>query len=232
MNKLTAMYTMFKKVQEKESMNALITAEAKLDETILATMTTEIHKSADRREKKTEIKFGQETVKFEHSGAADADGKCCGPHGFMHKHHGHGHGHGKGCCGAHSKLDKAMFMLKMLDKTDYVENSDGTSTLSLNVTFDDLPQKVQEHMKQHCCKMHEHGGADCCEKFKGAHAWLETCGCMEIDHATIKPEMVKLVVSLKSDKSPEKVELSLLVHANDQSGKARTMTLQATGQCK
>lgn len=223
MNKLTALYNMMKQIKDTEAFRGTISAEALMDEALLGTLHSEMACAPDHCEKKMELRFGEEVLKFEHQGTEKFHGKMCGPHG----HHGH-HGHGHGCCGPKGKLGKAMFMLKVLDKTELQELEDGRKVLMMSLTAEDLPNHMKEHMKSKCCGLSE---MDCCcgnhEKFQG---WLASCGCMDLDFNTLEPQSVTLKIHLNSDCSPAEMNAVIKAGIADNSGKARNITLNINGK--
>lgn len=223
MNKLTALYNMMKQMKETEAFNGSGAVEARLNDTVLGTMNSEFSCAPGHCEKKMEVRFGEEVLKFEHQGTDKLHGMCCTP-----GHHGHGHGHGGGCCGPKGKLGKAMFMLKLLDKTELQELEDGRKSLTLELTAEDLPKHMKEHMKQHCCGTTD---KECCgghhDKLK---AWLAACGCLEIDRETLEPQSVALKIILEADCSPAEVHALVKATAADKAGKGHTITLKANGQ--
>lgn len=222
MNKLTALYTMMKQIKETEAFSGSGAVEARLDDTVLGTMTSEFSCAPGHCEKKMEVRFGEEVLKFEHQGTDKLKGMCCAPGQHMH-----GHGHGGGCCGPKGKLSKAMFMLKLLDKTELQELEDGRKILTLELTAEDLPKHMKEHMKNHCCGM---GEKECCgghhEKLKD---WMTSCGCMDLNPETIEPQSVSLKLVLAADCSPAEVNVVIKATAADKEGKTHSITLKADG---
>lgn len=220
MNKLTALYNMMKQIKETDSFSGTGNVEAHFDETLLGTLNSEMSCAPGQCEKKIEIRFGEEVLKIEHQGTEKFHGKMCGPHG----HHMHSHG----CCGPKGKLGKAMFMLKVLDKTELQELEDGSKILTMELNADDLPNHIQEHMKNKCCGMAE---TDCCSgHHEKAHAWLASCGCMDLDFETLKPQSVSVKIVLKSDCSPAEITAVIKAGASDKSGKPHSITVNAN--CK
>lgn len=233
MNKLSALYKVGKKVREGKACEGTLTVEALLDTTVLGTMRSEIKAGSEKREKKTEIQFGEENFKFEHSGKGHGEG-CCGghphgmkAHGFRRMHHHHGH-----CCsGGMGKLDHALFMLKVLDKTEYQEKEDGSGLFSLQLTLADLPEGIQGMIKSKCCGVEGHPSfEECCPDH--AKAWLASCGCMDLDLQTITPVSLNISLAVNADHSPSELKAVLLASAKDNAGKEHSVTINANGLCK
>ncbi len=150
MNKLSALYTVVKHVKEMEKVNGSAHGEILFGETILGKMDAKLICEDGKCTKQAEAQFGEETIKFERTGSAE--GACCGGHGH-HGHIAHAHGHKfehpHGKMKGHSKLGKAMMMLKLLDKTEYEELASGQKTLSLEMTMADLPEGMRAQMEAH-----------------------------------------------------------------------------------
>lgn len=233
MNKLSALYKVGKKMKACSPCEGTMTLEALLDTTVLGTMRSEIKAGPEKSEKKTEIQFGEENFKFEHSGKAHGE-SCCGEHhhgmkmhGFKKMHHHHGH-----CCsGPVGKLDHALFMLKVLDKTEYQENPDGSGVFTLELAVADLPESIQGMIQTKCCGANGHPSLEeCCPEH--AKAWLETCGCMDLDLQTIMPVSLNISLTVNADHGVSALKATLLGTVKDKSGQERTMTVHANGQCK
>lgn len=217
MNKLTALYNMMKQIKEAESFNGGLAVEVQLDDTLLGTLNSDIGCAPGHCEKKVEVRFGEEVLKFEHKGTD-------GFHGKMHGHHIHGHG----CCGPKGKLSKAMFMLKALDKTELQELEDGKKILTMELAAEDLPKHMKEHMKNKCCRMSE---MECgCGHHEKVHGWMESCGCMDLDLETIEPQGLSLKIMLNPDCSPADVSAVIKAVVSDKDGKARSITVNANGK--
>lgn len=218
MNKLTVLYTLMKRMQEKEAFNGKAVLEAKLDEILVGTANVDINCAPGRCERKMELHFGQEVLKFEHQGTEKFRHPMCGSHG----HHNHGG------CGPRGKFERAMFLLKILDKTELQELENGTKILSLNLLPDELPNCLSEQMKNKRCGIEN---TECLcghhEKLKG---WMASCGCMALDFATLKPENLRMTLTLNSDCSPADMNTVISGSAFDQEGKTRIITI--TAGCK
>ncbi len=223
MNKLTVLYNLMKQMKESDACTGTAAVEAKLDETVLGTLKSEFGCAPGHCEKKMEIHFGEEVLKLEHQGTDKLHGKMCGSHG----HHGH-HGHGNGCGGPKGKLGKAMFMLKVLDKTELQELADGRKVLTMDLAADDLPSHLQEHLKNKCCGMEkmEH----CCGNHEKIQDWMTACGCMDLDCETFKPLSVSVKAILKPDCSPSEMNAVIKAEVSDRNGKPHTITINANGQ--
>lgn len=221
MNKLTVLYNLMKHMKETEVFNGSAAVEARLDDTVLGTMNSEFGCAPGHCEKKVEIRFGEEVLKFEHQGTEKIHGKLCGPHGHFH------HQHTGSCCGPKGKFGKAMFMLKMLDKTELQELEDGGKILSLELNAEEFPAHMKEHMKDQCCGMSE---KECCGDHEKIHRWMTSCGCMDMDFSTLEPQAVSLKVTLKPDGSPLEMNAVISAGVKDKQGQAHSITLSAV--CK
>ncbi len=225
MNKLSALYKMVKEVREHKPTDTTLTGEAILGEMVLGTLKTELLFGPDKMEKNTEFHCGEETFKFEYSGAGHKGLKT------MHMHHRHGMGHGGKCCGPMNKLDRALFMIKVLDKLEYIENNDETGVFTLVLKMEDMPEKIQESMKHRCCEFSEHHTLpECCPE--GAKSWLTQCGCMNIDFKTMAPESLKIQVTVKEDKTPVEASVQMVVKGKDKEGNDQVMTVNLKGNTK
>lgn len=232
MNKLSALYKVGKKMKANGPCEGTMTLEALLDTTVLGTMRSEIKAGPEKREKKTEIQFGDESFKFEHSGKGHG-GACCedGPrgmrhHGFKKMHHHHGH-----CCsGPVGKLDHALFMLKVLDQTEYQENADGSGTFTLQLSVADLPDSIQGMLQSKCCGITDHPSLEeCCPEH--AKAWLESCGCMDLDLVTMMPVSLNINVSVNAEYGITAMTATVLGSVKDKEGQDHSLTVKANGQC-
>lgn len=226
MNKLTVLYNMMKQLKETETFNGSVAVEGRLDETVLGTMNSEFGCAPGHCEKKMEVRFGEEVLKFEHQGTDKHHGKMCGPHGHGH----HIHGQQGGCCGPKGKFGKAMMMLKLLDKTELQELEDGSKILTIQLTPEDLPAHMKEHMKDKCCGMTE---KECCNgHHEKIHSWMASCGCMDMDFDTLEPQNVSLKIVLKADCSPVEMNAVIKAGVTDKQGNAHSITVSAQGQKK
>lgn len=214
MNKLTALYNMMKQMKDADTFKGTGAVEARLDETVLGTLNSEFGCGPGHCEKKMEIRFGEEVLKIEHQGSEKF-------HMKMHGHHGHSHG----CCGPKGKLGKAMFMLKVLDKTELQELEDGRKLLTLTLNAEELPQHLKAHMKDKCCGISE---TDCCcGHHEKIHSWMASCGCMDLNFDTLEPSSVSVKITLNPDCSPSEMNAVVKAAVADNTGKARSITISA-----
>lgn len=217
MNKLTALYNLMKHMKETKAFSGAAELEAKLDETVVGTVNATINCAPERCEKKMELRFGEEVLKFEHQGTEKFCHPMCGPGG--HHHHGHG------CVGPHGKLERIMFLLKVLDKTELQELEDGTKVLAMELAPNDLPNCVNEHMNNKCCGIDK---VEClCGHHDKLHGWMASCGCMDLDFSTMVPERVSVKLKLNSDCSPAGMSAVITGTAADKDGKSHTITINA-----
>jgi len=220
MNKLTVLYTLMKNMKDKENFKGNFEAEALLDDVQLASATVSGECAPGHCEKNTEIKFGNETIRFSHDGTSQ---KCCGHsgHGHFHKHM-----HGEGCCGPKGKFTKAMLLLKLLDKLQLKEEGN-VKVLTLSLDSSDIPSEIREHMKSKCCKVHEE--KDCCSH-PALHSWLAENGCCDIDHSTCELEAFNLQLTLDENCAPVSMMANAHCRCKDTAGKSRNFKLSAKGQ--
>lgn len=232
MNKLSALYKVGKHLKGCSPCAGSLNIEAILDTTVIGTLHSELRSEADSIEKKTEIQFGEEKLRFEHIGKGPGTA-CCSDHhpsigmqGLKKAHNHYSH-----CCsGPFSKLEHALFMLKVLDKTVYQVNPDGTRTFALDLMVSDLPEGMQAMAQSRCCGA---GGytnfEDCCPEH--AKAWLERCGCMELDPQSIVPVSLNLTLAVTEGYVVSALKATLTATAKDKSGEVHQVTINVDGQC-
>lgn len=133
--------------------------------------------------------------------------------------------HGHNCCGPQGKLERIMFMLKVLDKTELQELENGTKLLTLKLASDDLPACIGEHMMNKCCGAE--GAEALCGHHEKLHDWMASCGCMALDFTTLRPENLHITLTLNSDCSPAEMNTLLIGSAFDKDGNAHTITINA-----
>lgn len=218
MSKLTVLYNIVKKAKETKACQGAAEAEFKLDDILLGTVSARFDCSDDRCEKTVQARFGEETLNVEHRGKG-----CCPQEGLPHGHfHGQGHGHRRCCSG--SPLDKALFMLKVLDRLELEEPDNGLKVLTLTLKAEDLPDAVLQKL-QGCCTEHP-----CCHSDAMARR-LEACGFASADLSNLTPGSLSLRLLVKADYSVQ--ELSLVVNgtvadSTAPAGRALTATLTAS----
>jgi hypothetical protein len=237
MNKLSALYTVVKHVKEMEKVNGSAHGEIQFGETILGKMDAKVICEDGKCTKQAEAQFGEESIKFERTGSDE--GGCCGGHGHhgYHGHHGHVHGnkfeHPHGKMKGHSKLGKAMMMLKLLDKTEYEELANGQKTLSLEMTMADLPEGMRAQMESHlkiCCSPE----TNCCSSESNCHTQilkhLKASGLMDVNPDSITPEKVSIKMLLDESGKPLQADLLMVVNSKLITGEAKDLRLSFSAQ--
>lgn len=161
MNKLTAIYSVMKQVQEmkqsktKQPFNGEMQTVLTFGESDIFTASGQCVCEDDQCRRQAEMKFGTETMKFERAGSSEEG--CCSSHSGMHKMHFHKHafksenGRPVHSMRGHkfNKLSHAMLMIKLLDLTKYEALENGQNQLSLEVTLADLPRSMRVEFEKH-----------------------------------------------------------------------------------
>lgn len=210
MNKLTVLYNMMKKARETEACSGTASVELRLDESILGTIEASFNHGEGRCGKTVKAQFGDETLNFDHQG------KECGHHG--RGHHGAEHRH-HGCC-AGGRLDKAMFMLKLLDRLELQEPGNGMKLLTLTLRAEDLSDVMKGHMKHH-------GVGKCCRN-EALLRRLAEFGLTDPDFDTAEPETISLRVMVKPDYSVHEVNAAFNGSIADKGGIRRMLSAVLT----
>lgn len=192
MNKLSALYTVVKHVKEMEKVNGSAHGEILFGETVIGKVDAKVICEDGKCTKQAEAQFGEETIKFERTGSDE--GGCCGGlghHGHIGHAHGHKFAHPHGKMKGHSKLGKAMMMLKLLDKTEYEELASGQKTLSLEMTMADLPEGMRVQMEAHLNYKRNHLKkmmASCCGEAKNGECCEPETDCCSPEANCCSPE--------------------------------------------
>lgn len=189
-----------------------------------------------------ELKMGEALMPFEHECGCHED-SCKPPHKFM-KHH-------NGCCG--HKIGKAMFMLKLLDRLNYEELPNGQKKLSLEMTFADLPEDMQEKMMKKraylaamkhqdgcnqdegCCSDDEACCAQaeaCCEHsecHKAVKAWFVENGGCDLNVETLEMGTHSMTLIIDENAKPLEMHMACQAKAKTHSGEEKDLRIQLKG---
>lgn len=278
MNKVTAIYELFKNVKEMDCDNGNMDSILTFGDATIMQGHVETAYQEGKHTKKVAINFGEEVIKFERTG--NLGGGCCGfGHGHnhmrgmhhmkgMHKdmHHGkhrgmhdcinRGHVHGYGdhehCCDdsaqesmfskCHSdmkfrKIDKAILLLKILDKAVYDE---AAKKIILDLSPADMPENMKAHFEKHIMYKKAHlkkmissceGEASCCKnEHHKAFKHLVDAGIKEVDVDSITPNQVKLVISVDDSIKPVAFQFDIAVDTKVQDGTARPIHFSLKGK--
>lgn len=276
MNKVTAIYELFKNVKEMDCTSGNMDSILKFGDATIMQGHAETSNQEGKHTKKVAINFGEESIKFERTGNM---GGCCGGFGHghmrgmhhmkgMHKHgmhrgmhagmnrgHMHGYGGQENCCvddtqeismDMHSKchsdmrfrkIDKALLLLKLLDKTVYDEAS---KQIILELSPSDMPENMKVHFEKHLMYKKAHlkkmmssceGNQECCNnEHHKAFKHLVDAGLNEVDVDSIAPNYVKLVINVDEAIKPLAVQFDFTVDTKLQDGTDKPIHFSLKGK--
>ncbi len=289
MNKVTAIYELFKNVKEMDCHNGEMDSILKFGDATIMEGHVETSKQEGKYTKKVEINFGEEAIKFERTGNFSG---CCGGfghgqmmgmhhgmhsgmhkgmhkgmhgdmnrgmhrgmHGGMNRGHMHGFGGQENCCeydgqenfmDMHSKcrsdmrfrkVDKALMLLKLLDKTVYDEAS---KQIILELSPADMSENMKAHFEKHLMYKKVHlkkmmsyceGDEACCNSdHQRAFKHLVDAGIKEVDVDSITPKQVKVVINVDDSIKPIAVQFDLAVDTKLQDGTEKPIRFSLKGK--
>lgn len=260
MNKLTALYSVMKNLKEmKENTdgspingNALL--ELRFGETLLGAANGKIECADGKCVQRAEVSFGEESMKFERSGSSTVH--CCEMGHTKQFHHPMGHTHhGR----KFSKLNHAMLMIKLIDKTDFETLANGQNALSLELSMADLPENMkaaaetclkrkQAMLKkimdacadenlcediEACCEASCCDDSTCCGHdniHKHLIETLKKAGMMTVDPSSITPEKISIRLLMDEAAKPISLDMAFTVHMQTTTGEVKPLHLSFTGK--
>lgn len=218
MTKLAVLYTLIKGMNQKKAFNGALQIEGQMDQEVLGTLEAKVACGPESCTKSAVLKFGEETLRMEHEGTAKHfDTACCPP--MKHAH---------ACCGPRSRMKKAMFALKVLDKMALQEQTNGNKILTLNLDREDIPAPMGEWASDHCCSVI--GGNCCSDHHQKLRDWMRHCGCLELNPKTLAPKGLSLTLTLDPQCAPMELSGALTATVSDKTGTEHLITINLSGQ--